>query len=84
MEIRQNFRRATTRPNAWVAAISVALALVAISWFVVSTSASTPTTNPGKAAVITTTSLLDREAERQQQAPTSRDGGPGGQFGDTP
>jgi cytoskeletal protein RodZ len=84
MEIRQNMRRATTRPDAWVVAVVVALALGVISWYALTTSALTHTTSAGKPPATTVNSLLDRAAERQQQGSISRDGGPGGQIGDAP
>jgi hypothetical protein len=100
MELRQNMRRATTRPMAWVATILVAAALVLGAWYALPTSAFIHPTSVRKAPATGAASLLDREAERQPAAPAtgaaslldreaerqpaSRNGGPGGQLGDAP
>jgi len=84
MELRQNVRRATTRPTAWVAAISIAVATGLIGWNAFATGTRTDATNVRIGPAITAYPLLDRNAERQQQAQTSRSGGPGGQIGDAP
>jgi hypothetical protein len=70
MELRQNVRRAATRPMARVAALFVALALTLIGWYVLPSSAPTNPTSVVK--------LLPTSAE------SPRGGGPGGQVGDAP
>jgi hypothetical protein len=84
MELRQNMRRATTRPLAWAAAILIALAIGLTGWNALTTVAPSQATNVSMAPATTAIALLDRNAERQQQGPTSRMGGPGGQIGDAP
>ena len=71
MELRQNMRRATTRPMAWVAATLVAATLVLGAWYALPTSAFIHLTSVGKAPATGAASLLDREAERQAAAPTT-------------
>ena len=84
MELRQNMRRATTRPMAWAAAILSVLAIGLIGWTALTTGAPTEATNVSTAPETTANALLDRNAERQQPGQTSRKGGPGGQIGDAP
>jgi hypothetical protein len=84
MELRQNMRRATTRPMAWAAAILSALAIALIGWTALTTGVPSHATNVGTAPATSANALLDRNAERQQQVQTSRKGGPGGQIGDAP
>lgn len=79
MELGQNVRRASTRPMAWAATVLMTVLVAVICWYAFprgSDSASSPVTRPAAAQP----PLLDRNAERQ---PT-RNGGPGGQIGDTP
>src|ERR1700686_2818873 len=84
MELRQNMRRATTQPTAWVAAISIAVATGLIGWNAFATGTRTDAINVRIGSVITSYPPLDRNAERQQQAQTLRSGGPGGHIGDAP
>ena len=65
MELRQNMRRATTRPLAWAAAILVALAIGLVGWNVVTASTLFKSPAVHNTPVITTYPLLDRNAERQ-------------------
>ncbi|MDQ2943394.1 MAG: hypothetical protein M3R21_06975 [Candidatus Dormibacteraeota bacterium] len=66
MELRQNMRYATTRPVAWVAAISLALALALIVSYAVPKSTPNHAANASKPSVTTVDSMLDRNAERIQ------------------
>jgi hypothetical protein len=100
MELRQNMRRATTRPMAWVAAILVGAALVLGASYALPTNTFIHPTSVRTAPATGAASLLDREAERQPAAPAtgaaslldreaerepaSRNGGPGSQVGDAP
>jgi len=63
MELRQNMRRATTRPMAWGASMLVALAIGLVGWNALTTATrSEPSSaTPAKTAH----SVLDRNAERQ-------------------
>ena len=84
MELRHNMQSAMTRPMARVAAILVALAVGLLAWGALAQGVLTHPANVRKVPVASVDSLLDRNAERQLQGPISRDGGPGGQFGDAP
>ncbi|HEX6509643.1 MAG TPA: hypothetical protein VF221_18595 [Chloroflexota bacterium] len=68
----------------WAAAILMVLATGLIAWSALATRTPTNTTTVRIVPGITASPLLDRNAERQQQAQTSRSGGPGGQIGDAP
>jgi len=70
MELRQNMRRAATRPMAWVAAVSVALALGLVGWNM------RPIVASPHPPLVRTPSVASIE--------TPRGGGPGGQIGDAP
>jgi len=84
MELRQNLRRPTARPIAWVATILLAMAIGVIGWQALPNSALVRSTTVSNSPATAPASLLDRNAERLQQTPISRDGGPGGQIGDVP
>jgi hypothetical protein len=83
MELQQQMRRLSNRPTAWVGAMVILSAIAVLLWQ--STTAIRPShpsaisQSPSIAAI----HLLDRNAERQP-APSPRQGGPGGQIGDTP
>ncbi len=83
MELGQQMRRVSSRPTAWVGAIVILTAIAVLLW------QSTTAIRPGHPSAISpppsiaATHLLDRSAERQP-APSPRQGGPGGQIGDTP
>jgi hypothetical protein len=70
MELQQNLRRAATRPMAWGAAVSVALLLALIGWYMF------PIGPLNHATGIRTQIVTSVESPRA--------GGPGGQFGDAP
>jgi hypothetical protein len=65
MELRQNMRRATTRPIALAAAILVALAIGLMGWNALTTSTASKATTVHNTPAITAYPLLDRNAERQ-------------------
>jgi hypothetical protein len=89
MELRQNIRRVTTRPMAWVVAILLGLMVGLMGWYV------RPITAPTHSTVVSTRIVNSVESPRiggpggqigdaPQPDQTSRVGGPGGQFGDAP
>jgi hypothetical protein len=65
MEVRQNLRRATTRPLAWGAAILVALASGLIGWNALTASTRSAAAPVYNSSAVTAHPLLDRNAERQ-------------------
>jgi hypothetical protein len=89
LELRQNMRRATTRPMAWVTAVLVALALGLITWYALPSSALTHRT--GVVTPLASSVASPRNGgpggqigDAPQPDQTSRDGGPSGQIGDAP
>jgi hypothetical protein len=89
MELRQNIRRATTRPMAWTAALLIALALGLMGWYMHPSSAPTHKTSVVSALATTVESPRNggpggQFGDAPQPNQTSRVGGPGGQFGDAP
>jgi hypothetical protein len=69
VEVQLNKSRETTRSMAWVAALGAALALGLMGWYALANSASTHST-----AVVTPPAVSSE---------SPRNGGPGGQIGDT-
>ncbi len=84
MELRQGIHRVTTWPTTWIATVLLAIVLGLLGWYALPNATRSHPTNVARPTVTAANSLLDRNAERQQQGPISRDGGPGGQVGDVP
>jgi hypothetical protein len=83
MELVQQMRRASGRPTAWIGAIVVLAAIAVLLWQSTTAIRQSHSSAISKPPSVATTPLLDRDAERQP-APSPRQGGPGGQIGDTP
>ena len=81
MELRLDTLRIPTRPIVWLASFLFAVALGFGGGYSFANNAAAHSATIVTPPVATSTPLLDRAAERQS---TSREGGPGGQFGDTP
>ncbi len=89
MELRQNMRRATTRPMAWVVAMLLALMLGLMVGYVLASIAPAHPTGVGQAPVITGDSPRNggpggQIGDSTEPNQTSRGGGPGGRIGDVP
>jgi len=86
MELRQNMRRVTARPIAWLAAILVALALGLISWYALQSSTPTHQIGVDKPPIVSLEPPRNGGPGGQVGDPdqASRTAGPGGQIGDAP
>ena len=89
MELQQNLSRAATRPMAWGAAVSVALLLALIGWYMRPIGALSHATGLRTPIVASVESpRVGGPGGQIGDAPlpdqTSRVGGPGGQIGDAP
>jgi hypothetical protein len=82
MELGQQMRRASSRPTAWVGAIVIVTAIPVLLWQSTTTIRQILPSAISESPSAAATPLLDRNAERQP-APSPRQGGPGGQIGDT-
>ena len=89
MELQQNLRRAATRPTAWGAAVSVALLLALVGWYMRPIGALNHATGARMPIVASIQShRVGGPGGQIGDAPlsdqTPRVGGPGGQIGDVP